>query len=744
MPAIHGAPVAPVAIARPDEPQRRPDVIVEGRVAPPAAATPASAIAIDAARIARTVNALTTEDTLRYLPSLLIRQRHPGDTQATLATRTGGVGASARSLVYADGALLSALIANNNTIGSPRWGLVSPQEIARVDVLYGPFAAAYPGNSIGAVVAITTRLPDRLEASIDAGVGVGRFDQYGEALTTPTTHVGATLGDRIGPLTLFAGIDRLAADAQPLTYVTAAATTATGRAATGGVDTLTRTGAAVRVLGSGGTEHNRETRAKLKAALDVARGVRLTYVGALFANDTRGSARSYIGDLATGLPGDGGPYRLDGRNFALSPTALSSGLYTLRERHWSHALSATGTGDRFDWQVIGTDYRYADDTQRTPTVALNAAPAGGAGTILRLNGTGWRTLDGKAAYRAGAHRLSAGAHLDRYRLNSRRFLTSDWLRGDDGALDLVSQGRTRTAAVWAEDAWHPVAPLTLTLGARYEWWRASDGANVSRAPAISVAQPMLRADKFSPKATVAYGAGPWTLRLSGGQAWRFPTVAELYQVVTTPVAAIPNPNLRPERARAVELAVERRDARGLLRLALFGEGISDALLSQSAALPGSTAVASYVQNVDRTRARGVEAVVDRIDVVPRVDVQASGTFADATTRADVAFPAAIGKRLPSVPRWRGTLVATWRATDALSLTAAGRVASRGYGTLDNSDPVANTYQGFSGYTVADLRARWQVGRYAFAVGADNIGNARYFLFHPFPQRTFHADASWRL
>ena len=45
----------------------------------------------------------------------------------------------------------------------PRWGMVIPEEIERVDVMYGPFSAAYPGNSVGAVVAFTTRMPQAFE-----------------------------------------------------------------------------------------------------------------------------------------------------------------------------------------------------------------------------------------------------------------------------------------------------------------------------------------------------------------------------------------------------------------------------------------------------------------------------------------------------------------------------------------------------------------------------------------------------
>jgi iron complex outermembrane receptor protein len=110
------------------------------------------------------VNVVNTEDALKYLPSLVVRKRRIGDQQAPLATRTSGLGQSARSLIYADGYLLSSLIGNNNSSASPRWALVTPEEIERIDVMYGPFSAAYPGNSMGAVVEISTRMPQQLEA----------------------------------------------------------------------------------------------------------------------------------------------------------------------------------------------------------------------------------------------------------------------------------------------------------------------------------------------------------------------------------------------------------------------------------------------------------------------------------------------------------------------------------------------------------------------------------------------------
>ena len=711
---------------------------------------PNTAEGVDAARIEATVNAVNVEDTLKYLPSLLVRKRHIGDTQAPLATRTSGVGSSARSLVYADGVLLSALIGNNNSTASPRWFMVSPEEIDRVDVLYGPFSAAYPGNSIGAVVNIATRMPDRLEASATAGVSVQRFSQYATSGTYPAYQAAATAGDRVGRLAWFASANHVDSRSQPLAYVTAtrpAAPGAAGAPTTGSFADVNRLGAPIAVLGAGGFEHQREDTLKLKLALDATPGVRLTYLGGLFLNDDDSHVQSYLSNAA-GAPVYAGSLNLGGYAYNVAASAFSNNLYRFDERHWMHALSADGHGGAIDWQVIGTLYDYARDVQRIPTTALPAAASGGAGTITRLDGTGWRTLDGRGLWRAGAQALSFGAHDDRFTLDSNRYATADWRNGGAGALTLAARGRTRTEALWLQDEWTVLSTVKLTVGGRYEWWRAYDGFNFSAAPALSVAQPRRSDDRFSPKASAAWTfADSWSVTGSIGAAARFPTVTELYQAVTTgPSITVPNPKLKPERARSGELALERRDANGHVRLSLFDERVRDALISQTAPLVvGSGTLYSYVQNIDRTRTRGLEFAFDRRDLLPRFDLAGSVTLADPKIARDAAFLAAEGKRTPQVPRRKATLVATWRPSDTLSLTAAARYASRSFGTIDNSDPVGHTYQGFEKYFVADVRARLLLtDRWSLALGVDNLNNDKYYLFHPFTQRSFGAELGWKL
>jgi len=148
--------------------------------------------------VARTINALDAEDALKYFPSLVVRKRYPGDfDHAVLASRASGTGNSARSLVYADGILLSNLLGNGATF-TPRWGLVTPEEIERVDVLYGPFSAAYPGNSVGAVVDYVTRMPDELELRAALTTFSEDFDVYSTNETYAGWQASASAGDRNG------------------------------------------------------------------------------------------------------------------------------------------------------------------------------------------------------------------------------------------------------------------------------------------------------------------------------------------------------------------------------------------------------------------------------------------------------------------------------------------------------------------------------------------------------------------
>jgi iron complex outermembrane receptor protein len=708
-------------------------------------ADPGSAdIRITAAKAQEQINTVNTEDMLKYAPSLVVRKRHYGDVQDPVATRTSGVGASARSLIFVDGIMVSSPIGNNNTSASPHFGVAAPQDVSRIDVLYGPFAAKYAGNSIGATINITTRMPDHFELYGDATGAVQNFSKYATDETVGTWQLAGGVGDRTGPFSWRLSANHLDSTGQPLGYATltrpATASTA-GTPLTGAFNDLNRTAAPIAVIGDTGIEHQVEDTDTLKLAYDFANRWQLSYVASLFHMDDDAGVNSYLRD-ASGNPVYAGNSNIGGNNYNIAASTFSNQVYNYQQTQLAQGLSLkSAPDDDFAWEVNASRYDYLNDKQRVPTGVLPTAFTGGAGTVNRMNGTGWYTFDANGVWRGwDDHEISFGAHRDAEAFSQRRTTLADWIGGNTGAVVNAAQGRTATNALWGQDIWSILPDLKASLGGRYEDWRAYGGSNFSTSPALNVSQPRIAASVFSPKASLAWQISPnWSLTGSWGEAYRMPTVTELYQAITTGTTlTVPNPNLRPERANSYELAAQRRTDNGFVRLSFFQEDIVNALLSQFAPLvPGSNTLFGYVQNVDRTRARGVEIVADQYDAfIPGLELMGSLTFTDGRIVRDTVFAGAVNKYIPQLPKLRGNAMATWRPNNDWSFTLGARYSDRSFGTIDNSDPVSQTYQGFGGYLVVDARARYRLNEnWNISLGVDNLNNDKYFLFHPFPQRT---------
>ena len=248
--------------------------------------------------IAATVNATTVEDALKYLPAIFVRRRHIGDTQAPITTRTSGVGASARSLIYADGVLLSALIGNNNSTASPRWGMVAPEEIERIDVLYGPFSAAYPGNSIGAVVNITTRESRRASKPRPRSASAPSTSSSTRPRTTTTPMTPPPRwATGAGPFSWRISANHLETRGQPLSYITATRPPAASTAGTAGHRGLRRpaTARARRSSSWAPAAWNGRNRTTPRSSWNGRSRLRLTasYLAGYFGNQTE----AHVGEL---------------------------------------------------------------------------------------------------------------------------------------------------------------------------------------------------------------------------------------------------------------------------------------------------------------------------------------------------------------------------------------------------------------------------------------------------------------
>ncbi|HEU5134517.1 MAG TPA: TonB-dependent receptor [Steroidobacteraceae bacterium] len=700
---------------------------------------------ITGSEVAETINATDSEDALKYFPSLLVRKRYVGDyDHAVLATRASGTGNSARSLVYADGILLSNLLGNGATF-TPRWGLVTPEEIERVDVLYGPFSAAFPGNSVGAVVDYVTRMPDDLEMHAKLTSFGQDFAIYDSADRFFGWQASASAGDRTGDFAWWVNFNHLDSDGQPLSFanklVSAGVPGSAGTPVSGAIPDRNPRNQDWLILGSTTQIHTIQDHAKAKLSYDFSPTVRASYTLGVWINDAERTSESYLRG-PDGTPVYSGNINFGGRSYAVTAADFAPGHGDLT--HLMHGLSVKSHGrGKFDWEIAASAYDYADDITRSPTVALPAADLGGAGRITDQGGTGWRAMALRGTWRPqgadGAHLVDVGLQLDMSELQTLVSNTADWIDGSATTRFSAFRGKTRLDSAYVQDSWRFADDWRVTLGARVEHWRAYDGSIANATAILSFAE---RSETYvSPKAAIAWQLTPaWVLKASVGRAVRMPTVSELYQgSISVDVIVNNDPNLKPEKSWTGELTAERELGNGLLRTTYFHEDTRDALYSQTnvTVVPNVTSI----QNVDHLRTRGVELAYQANDVFASgFDLSASVTYAHSRTVANTNFPASVGKWQPRVPDWRANALANYRFGERWSASLGGRYSGTQYNTLDNSDTNAFSFTGTSSFLVFDARVRCRFGeRWVASVGVDNIGNEEYWAFHPYTQRTIAAE-----
>ena len=717
---------------------------------------PQKSFSTTAKQIEETVNVKDAEDAVKYMPSLFVRKRNDGDNSSVLSTRTWGVNSSARTLIYSDDLLVSALIGNNNNGASPHWNLVPPESIERIDFLNGPYAAAYPGNSMGGVLLISTSMPDHLIATAKQTFSVQPSSIYGTKSTYATKETAATIGDRIEMFSWMLNANLQVSDAQPLTFVTSGSIPAN---TSGTIPALNKTGAAANVLGAGIQIHSQQIAANLKLAYDFTPSVKGTYTLGVWNNVQTSNPQTYLTSTVTNLP-----------TFA-GQSGFAGGEYNWTQTHLSNAISLkSDTRGVFDFDVSASSYNYLTDLQKLPYTVV-AAPGLGFSTngkIVRNDGTNWQNADAKGIWRPngidGTHEVSFGVHGDRYYFDNPTYASDNWNSTPatgNGALYSEGLGETRTGALWAQDAWKLTSNAKLTLGGRLETWRAFDGFNLntiaSAAGAITSTstfnQPSLNSTNFSPKVSLSWDINKdWNVTGSFGEAYRYPTVTELYQNVSittgTTAVTVANPFLTPEQDLNGEINLERKWDDGRVRLTLFHEHTNNAIISQTNFVTNPVTLAQVatttISNVNAIQMQGAEASAEKDNVLIRgLQLFGSLTYVDSRILSDPGWAAAttvVGKRVPYVPDWRAKLGFTYRPNDSWAWTVAARYSGKQFSTMDNTDLIPSVYGAFDNYFVVDTRLHYAATeKVTFDVGIDNLTNTNYWLYHPFPGRTYIAD-----
>ena len=441
----------------------------------------------------------------------------------------------------------------------------------------------------------------------------------------------------------------------------------------------------------------------------------------------------------------------------------------------SHLMNAaelkSDTKGVFDYDLVATQYNFLRDYTNgavayglTPTATSNPLlptySINPAGTNTNQGGNFWRTFDARFIYRPdydlfGKHELSFGANDWLYSLNSVVTNTNVWTANYYNSISSISYGKTEIKGVYLQDEWKFLPRWRLTYGGRGDFWTAFDGVNNSLGKAV-LYSPEAFKGAFEPKGALEFQATPdFVIRGSVARNYRFPTVTEMFQSISTPTTlVVNNPNLQPESSTYYDLTGEYawRNAFGgrvglaVPRISLFQDDRWNFIMSQSALTSG--VYVSQTANVDKVRMRGVEAALKMNDIYWHgLSFNGSVTFTNSKILSDASVPYYQGMQVPRIPRIRirGTLV--YAPTDKWSIAGGMRYASGSFVSAANTDFNHDNYGTTdSSYLVFDAKANYRFApNWTASIGIDNIGNYKYLVNpNPYPERTYYLGVKYDL
>lgn len=707
------------------------------------------------------VNARNVEDLMKYAPDFFVRTRYAGDSNGVPGFRGTHSTQSARALVMVDGFTVSNFLGNSFAY-APKWGVVGPGEVEQFDVVYGPYSARYSGNSMGGVVNITTRSPEKTEAFATVQGMVQPYAQYGthDTYWGYSAEAGFGFRQKDGPWSLRVSGRHFRNTGHPQMFYGLSPASGPATAVTGAI-----IDPAQAIPGAPGTATNPIFAAQSPAKItqDQAK-LRLGYDGD--ANGLGGVTGELLLAYWHNLDSQTAPdcYLRDARGNTVCDGAVSIGgqAFTANGANWSRTVRdellaglklAAPLSDAVTVQANVSTYQILRSDAFTSGGWSNGA-GNGRGTLSRQGPTSWWTGEVSLAADLGAAALAGGASANLYQTDLTNYALVDW-RSDQGkSFSTRTFGKTRNLAAWGELR-VPLDPVTLTLGARYEDWRAFDGGLARLGSGGLAGQRVTglyasrHASGFQPKAALEWAIDRDTrVQFSLAKATRFPTVGELFQGSLNGDGSFSqdsfDPNLKPERSTDASLLVAHDFGRVKLTGSAFWQRVRNTIFAFYGFNQNGVTTSSY-KNIDLTRQYGLELIAEVRDLgLPGLDVDANAAWIDSVTVRNDAAPSAEGVQFPRIPRWRLNGNLRYRIAEPVMIAIGVRYASR-----PNTDLFGLQRGDTYGYTselfALDAKVTWDVtDQLKVSAGVDNITNDRAWVYHPYPQRSFLLEAGWAL
>lgn len=672
-------------------------------------------------------NIETLDEALNTTVGVFDDSKGKGLMGTTASVSMRGMSSDKRVLFLLDGMPL-----NDAYTGGVNYQLQSVDNIDQIEVVKGAGSSLYGGNAMAGVVNIITRMPEKREMTLKTGYG-SSWDR-GEALDD-LEKLYLSYGDKLrDKLSLFASYGYKGTNGYA-TGLNVQSKDPSLSGLSGALPTTNTAGEPRFLIGDSGDNTWRDDQLALKGAYDISSKTKATLSFLRSSYDygydephsyLRNAAGDEVWTYSTVkensfLSGDGGKVQ-----------NIYSGSLETKLPHDVQAKLSLGYLDISDnWYV--TKGSTAATTRAGGPGTLSETPSSNAYADLQFTlPAGQRqiiTVGG--AYRAGQ------ADTEEHSL-------SDWHdEGSKLALTYEAGGKDRIYALFLQDEIAILDNLTAYLGARQDWWQASDGyADTDGSGAAPRTSYDGKDDSaLSPKAALVYTPfSATTIRASIGQAFRPPSVYDLYRtwVSSTGTTYAGNPNLTPETVTSWEVGGEQGLWEGMTMKATYFENEMEDMIYRKTVTP----TRQENINAGKARSRGLELEAEqRFDF--GLTLFANFTYTDSRMLENEAAPGSVGKQLLQVPRRMANAGARYHR-GPYTASLIGRYVGKRYGNDTNTDIVSGVYTSYAPYTTVDAKASYQINQYAeVSLSVDNIFAEEYFGYYPATGRAWFSELTFR-
>ncbi|AHI06185.1 TonB-dependent receptor [Bdellovibrio bacteriovorus W] len=664
-------------------------------------------------------NVLSVDDALDTSAGVIVN-RGKGIMDYNSSIMLRGMPGQGRTMVMMDGVVLNSPYANTVFLNA-----ISTESLERIEVVKGPSSSLYGGSAMGGVIHLITKMPETREVSLSVGGG-GSVDSvapdnfrrlrasYGDVFLNDKLKVYFS-GD-------YQATDGYRSDAMITSQLAPLAGLSgykTSRSVTGGQ---------VYIIGDKGRNRAKQDSLHLKTEylLTAQSKLRFSVLRSTGGYDYD-NPRTFLAD-SSGAPKwiysstGAQPFSYLGNSVYFEQLIYSSE-YEVKMNKMSLKLGASYFDQAKNWSVT-PDGRTPNDLPPEKG-KLSTTPNSVKSLDLQLTTS-----------EVNNHLLTFGAAVRESISDTSEYSLSNWRNEESReALGYESRGADRSYALFAQDEFLISKNVVLFTGLRSDWWETTQGFNSVEGSHGARSKNML-----SPKVSIVYTpASKTALRLSGGQAFRAPSIYDLYRTWTTSSGTTykGNPNLKPESSFSWEVGVTQGLSKdSVLKLTYFENYIVDMIYSTT------SGTVREKLNAGKGQSKGIEFETE-YTLSPWVSANFNYTYTSTEIVENSAVPLSVGKKFPWVPEHMLNSGLDFKLKDWGAYLGVKYMSKRFSNDL-NTDRVDGVQGSYDAHTVVDAKVRHALTSQAtISLAVNNLMNLEYYTSSRSPGRTWFADFTYR-